>query len=308
MRWRTIPCVIEMLEPPQPDAPDGDDVVARLHDLVADDANPAVASTRAADTTRLELALMVRDVARKLHVAQPMRVLEIGCGTGIVGCSLASRCREYVGIDVAGRALTTFRRSAEEAGVANKVTLLQTNWLSLTDEALRSLGTFDAVVAYAMLHLVPQAPDRASVIERAMSTLKPGGQILLGCLPLEDWSPRVPRAATLLNQSFVLGKRIHASASRRLHGHHRLDAPRSLPTGFAEALTRSELELVLRRLGSPPHQWKPLAPGVPFHGSRTDLVIEAVGDTYGTAAATTHRGATRRAIRRAVTERRGRTP
>jgi 23S rRNA (uracil1939-C5)-methyltransferase len=46
-------------------------------------------------------------------------VLDLYCGTGSIGLTLASRCREVVGIEISASAVRDARRNAERNGITN---------------------------------------------------------------------------------------------------------------------------------------------------------------------------------------------
>ena len=73
-----------------------DNPVRILHDSVARSNDPVVASTRPASTTSTEMRRMVEDVIAKLE-PDGMTVIDIGCGTGVLGVPIARRAARYAG-------------------------------------------------------------------------------------------------------------------------------------------------------------------------------------------------------------------
>ena len=95
------------------------------------------------------------------------KVVDVGCGGGILAESLARKGAEVTGIDVAPRVLATARLHLHESG-------LNVDYREVTVEELASeaAGSFDVVTCMEMLEHVP---DPASIIQSVQSLLKPGG-------------------------------------------------------------------------------------------------------------------------------------
>lgn len=116
-------------------------------------------------------------LVRTLAQVQPgARVLDLGCGQGRVAAILPAGC-EYVGLDfsaemlaIAERAVNTRHLSHASFVVAD---LLDPTWPAST------AGLYDWVVLRAVLHHIPGAANRQSVLQRAAGCLAPQGRLLL---------------------------------------------------------------------------------------------------------------------------------
>jgi phosphatidylethanolamine/phosphatidyl-N-methylethanolamine N-methyltransferase len=99
------------------------------------------------------------------------RVLEVAAGTGLVTPSLARSAREVVATDYAPAMVATLEARARDEGLAN-VRCERADLYALRFEP----GSFDAVVAANVLHLVPDLPGAL----RALRTvLAPGGRLVV---------------------------------------------------------------------------------------------------------------------------------
>lgn len=103
------------------------------------------------------------------------RVLDVGCGGGILSDSMARKGAEVLGIDLAGKALKVAQLHALEAGTAN-VTYREVSAEALAEE---QPGGFDVVTCMEMLEHVP---DPASVVRACASLVKPGGWVFFSSI------------------------------------------------------------------------------------------------------------------------------
>ena len=95
------------------------------------------------------------------------RILEIGCGTGSTALLLAGNVAHVTASDYSKGMIAIGRDKARDQGVAN-IDFVQG---SLDDDRLPA-GPYDAVMAFSLLHLVP---DPAEAVRKVNGFLKPGG-------------------------------------------------------------------------------------------------------------------------------------
>ncbi len=96
------------------------------------------------------------------------RVLDVGCGGGILSESMAMRGAEVMGIDLGEKALKVAELHKLESGVAVDYRLISVE--SLADA---QPGSFDVVTCMEMLEHVP-SPE--AVVRACAQLLKPGGK------------------------------------------------------------------------------------------------------------------------------------
>ena len=97
------------------------------------------------------------------------KLLDVGCGGGILAESLAHRGAEVTGIDMGAAPLNVARLHALESGVS--VTYEQ---ITAEEKAVQMPGAFDIVTCMEMLEHVP---DPASVIKACADLVKPNGDL-----------------------------------------------------------------------------------------------------------------------------------
>jgi len=126
---------------------------------------------------------------RPLHQINPMRldwinrlcplkgrrVLDVGCGGGILADAMARSGAQVTGIDLAAKALRVAEMHALEAQTAN----VQYQEVSVEALAQQQPGSFDAVTCMEMLEHVP---DPASVVRACAGLVKPGGWVFFSTL------------------------------------------------------------------------------------------------------------------------------
>ena len=103
------------------------------------------------------------------------RVIDIGCGGGILTDAMARAGANATGIDLAGKALKVAQLHALEAETPN------VNYREISAEAMaqEAPGSFDTVTCMEMLEHVP---DPASVVRACAQLVKPGGWVFFSTL------------------------------------------------------------------------------------------------------------------------------
>jgi len=99
------------------------------------------------------------------------RVLEIAAGTGLVTTSLARAAQEVIATDYAAGMVATLEARVQAEALSN-VRCEQADVYALSFEP----GSFDAVVAANVLHLVP---DLDAVLGALVRMLEPGGRLVV---------------------------------------------------------------------------------------------------------------------------------
>ena len=103
------------------------------------------------------------------------RVLDVGCGGGILADSMARRGAEVLGIDLATKALKVAQLHALEVGTTS------VNYREISAEALavEQPGSFDVVTCMEMLEHVP---DPSLIVNACARLVKPGGYVFFSTI------------------------------------------------------------------------------------------------------------------------------
>lgn len=103
------------------------------------------------------------------------RVLDVGCGGGILSDSMARQGADVTGIDLSSKALKVAQLHALEAGTT------QVSYREISAEAMaqEQPASFDVVTCMEMLEHVP---DPASVVRACAELVKPGGWVFFSTI------------------------------------------------------------------------------------------------------------------------------
>jgi amino acid adenylation domain-containing protein len=116
-------------------------------------------------------------VARILSL-KPQRILEIGCGTGLLLFRLAKHCEHYSGVDISAAALSHIQANLASQSIAQTQVTLTQKAADKIDELLP--GKFDTIVINSVAQYFPSLAYLVQVLEKAVLLLHPGGQIFIG--------------------------------------------------------------------------------------------------------------------------------
>lgn len=106
---------------------------------------------------------------------QDKRVLDVGCGGGILADAMARRGARVLGIDLAARALRVAQLHALEASTPN----VAYREVSVEALAAEQPAAYDVVTCMEMLEHVP---DPASVVRACATLVKPGGMVFFSTI------------------------------------------------------------------------------------------------------------------------------
>lgn len=104
-----------------------------------------------------------------------LRVLDVGCGGGILADSMARKGAEVLGIDLATKALKVAQLHALEAQTEG----VQYREISAEALAAEQPGSFDVVTCMEMLEHVP---DPSSIVKACAAMVKPGGYVFFSTI------------------------------------------------------------------------------------------------------------------------------
>jgi 2-polyprenyl-6-hydroxyphenyl methylase / 3-demethylubiquinone-9 3-methyltransferase len=115
------------------------------------------------------------DWINSLATLNGKRVLDVGCGGGILADAMARKGATVVGVDLATKSLKVAQLHALEAQTPN----VSYREISAEDLALEQPASFDVVTCMEMLEHVP---DPQSIVTACAALAKPGGWVFFSTL------------------------------------------------------------------------------------------------------------------------------
>lgn len=146
-----------------------------------------------------------------------MKVLDIGCGTGLYALDLAARGVDVTGVDISRPMLERARAKAQDAGL--DVRLLEADALQLPFGE----NSFDAVLSVTALEFMP---DLSVALREAFRVSKTGGRVVVGLIGRDsDWwrlydetTRREPGSVFNRARFYTLGELLAAMPGREVQG------------------------------------------------------------------------------------------
>ena len=143
--------------------------------------NPRVWISSYTDQTFPEEEILecVEDTVARILALRPRRVLEIGCGTGLILSRVAPHCEFYYGTDLSGQALSQLNSQLGRLGLEGKVELLEQSGDTFDGIPRQH---FDLVVINEVVHYFPGVEYFLRILERLQDLITPESAIFLGDL------------------------------------------------------------------------------------------------------------------------------
>ena len=157
--------------------------------------------------TRMTLGLLGE--LQAVRSSEPVRVLDLGCGTGRTLIAVAQAGAEAVGLDLSPHMLEKAAKNVAEAGVSDRVRLFRSDLASLRflDEASVDL----AVCLYGTLGLLRGQQARLDALRNVRRVLRPAG-LLLVHVHNRTYPPHSPKHWLRLWRSWRAARRNPAEA------------------------------------------------------------------------------------------------
>ena len=104
------------------------------------------------------------------EVDSSSKVLEVGCGTGIIAMAVAPEVKEITGVDISPKMIAQAQKKIRKSSLDNITFQVEDGYhLSFAD------STFDVVLLTNLLHIVA---DPAAILKEAHRLLNPGGLLV----------------------------------------------------------------------------------------------------------------------------------
>ena len=120
----------------------------------------------------------VDQTVTQIRALQPDRVLEIGCGTGLLLFEIAPQTSDYWGIDFSAVALDSIRQQLTQPG--NELPQVHLDQRLANQFEAIPTAHFDTVIINSVAQYFPSAEYLLEVLEGAVQTVQPGGSLFIG--------------------------------------------------------------------------------------------------------------------------------
>lgn len=125
---------------------------------------------------RQEMRQWQEETVERIRALKPRRVLEIGCGSGLLLLRLAPDCERYVGLDFSAQALRDLQRRVDRSGI-DGISLIHCR----ADELDRvGSDTFDIVIINSVVQYFPDRTYLDRVLCQGAAMLQPDGALFVG--------------------------------------------------------------------------------------------------------------------------------
>jgi amino acid adenylation domain-containing protein len=124
-----------------------------------------------------EMREWLNNTVERISELGAKRVLEIGCGTGMLLFRIAPQCVEYRATDISSVALDYVEQHIGAFGLAGKVRLEQRHANNFDGIGA---GQYDSVIINSVAQFFPNIDYLKRVLERAAEAVMPGGHIFVG--------------------------------------------------------------------------------------------------------------------------------
>ncbi|HVU25273.1 MAG TPA: amino acid adenylation domain-containing protein [Opitutus sp.] len=141
-----------------------------------------------------EMREYVAHTVERVRELQPKRVLEIGCGTGLLLFRLAPKVEHYLATDLSNVAIARLQRQAGERAGLGHVKLRARR---ADDFSGIEPGSVDVVMLCSVVQYFPGIDYLLSVIDGALRVLRPGGAIFFGDVRVRGLLPAFHAAVQL---------------------------------------------------------------------------------------------------------------
>jgi 2-polyprenyl-6-hydroxyphenyl methylase/3-demethylubiquinone-9 3-methyltransferase len=156
-------------------------------------------------------------IMERLTVPDP-RILDVGCGGGILSEALARAGARVTGLDLSEASIQVAKKHAQQQGLE-----IDYRYESAQEVAGQQAGTFDAVTCMEMLEHVPEP---GKIVAACAQALKPGGQAFFSTIN------RTPKAFLF---AIIGGEYILRLLPRGTHTYSKLIRPQELKDWTHEA-------------------------------------------------------------------------
>ncbi|MEM9566927.1 MAG: amino acid adenylation domain-containing protein [Cyanobacteria bacterium P01_E01_bin.34] len=115
----------------------------------------------------------------RIQALAPKKIVELGCGTGLMLLNLAPQCQQYWGLDQSANALQVLNYQLTQLGLERPEVQLHHRRADEVGDVVAPSGC-DAVLIVSVVQYFPHINYLLKILEQAVELVEPGGFIFLG--------------------------------------------------------------------------------------------------------------------------------
>ena len=119
---------------------------------------------------------MVEQSCARIRALGPKRILDLGCGSGLLLFRLAPECERYVAVDFSPEAIADLECETARLGLTG-VRLLEQ---AIHEDSGIAAESFDVVLLNTVIQYFPDVDYLAAALDNALRALRPGGTVFVG--------------------------------------------------------------------------------------------------------------------------------
>ncbi|MGB8698977.1 MAG: thioester reductase domain-containing protein [Thermosynechococcaceae cyanobacterium] len=194
-----------------------------------------------------EMQEWVDNTIERIQALHPKRVLEIGCGTGLLLFRLAPQCASYLGTDFSETALHYVEQQLNGPSTALPQVLLEQR--RADDFKGIQPQSFDTVILNSVLQYFPSVDYLLEVLENAIQAVQPGGSLFIGDIRSYPLLEAFAASVELSHASDDLSTReLWQNICNRLHREEELTLDPAFFTALQQRLPQiTEVQVLLKQ-------------------------------------------------------------
>ena len=145
--------------------------VERLYDDRINSTKNSIKATGGWGSEKI-VSMICEEICNKIGIKSDDKVLELGCGSGVLGNWVKKKCGFYVGSDISFKMVDFFLKSDK----THKINLLQ----ATTNNVPFSNTLFDLIILNGVTMYFPDDKILENTLEEMKRVLKPTGTIFIG--------------------------------------------------------------------------------------------------------------------------------
>ena len=163
-----------------------------------------------------EMQEWINNTVDRILALSPLKVLEIGCGNGLLVHKIAPSCQQYLATDFSQHALDALNAYLSTEATLPQVTTQQRLAHEFSNE---ESNRYDTIILNSVVQYFPHIDYLVTVLDQCMNAVKSGGQIYIGDVRNLDYQEAFHSDV----EYYKLGQNSHATQITFDHWHHQIN-------------------------------------------------------------------------------------